>query len=105
VASISKYVDVMDYIRRLVGIDHVGIGSDFTNGNNPGQPLPSQSFLYPPEMAYNQPNGLDYVRNFSRPADLPVLRAELVRRGYSSVDIAKIFGGNWMRVFREAWKT
>jgi membrane dipeptidase len=104
-ASISKYVDVMDYIRRLVGIDHVGIGSDFTNGNNPGQPLPSQSFLYPPEMAYNQPNGLDYVRNFSRPADLPVLRAELVRRGYSSVDIAKIFGGNWMRVFREAWKT
>jgi len=35
----------------------------------------------------------------------PSLRAELVRRGYSSVDIAKILGGNWMRVFREAWNS
>ena len=54
-------------------------------------------------MGYNQPNGLEYVKNFSRVADLPILRAELVRHGYSSIDIAKILGGNWMRVFREAW--
>jgi membrane dipeptidase len=104
-ASISKYVDVVDYIRRLVGIDYIGIGSDFTFGNAQITPLPSQSFLYPPEMTYSQPDGLDYVRNFNRVGDLPVLRAELVRRGYSSVDIAKIFGGNWMRVFREAWNS
>ena len=105
VASISKYVDVMDYVRRLVGIDYIGIGTDFTNGPPFLTPLPSQSFLYPPEMGYNQPTGLDYVRNFNRVADLPYLRAELVRRGYSSVDIAKIFGGNWMRVFQEAWNS
>jgi len=54
-------------------------------------------------MTYNQHAGLQYVRNFNRVADLPVLRAELVRHGYSSVDIAKILGGNWMRVFRQAW--
>jgi membrane dipeptidase len=52
VAGISKYVDVMDYIRRLVGIDYIGIGTDFTNGPPFLTPLPSQSFLYPPEMAY-----------------------------------------------------
>jgi len=103
VASISKYVDVMDYIRRLVGIDYIGIGTDFTNGPPFLTPPPSQSFLYPPEMTYNQPNGLQYVKNFSRVGDLPILRAELVRHGYSSSDIAKILGGNWMRVFREAW--
>jgi membrane dipeptidase len=103
VASISKYVDVMDYIRRLVGIDYIGIGTDFTNGPPFLTPPPSQSFLYPPEMTYNQPNGLQYVKNFSRVGDLPILRAELVRHGYSSIDIAKILGGNWMRVFREAW--
>jgi hypothetical protein len=34
---------------------------------------------------------------------LPVLRSELLRRGYSLVDIAKILGGNWMRVFGQAW--
>jgi len=104
-ASLSKYVDVIDYIRHLVGIDYIGIGSDFTVGDAQITPPPSQSFLYPPEMTYNQPKGLDYVKNFGRVGDLPNLRAELVRRGYSSVDIAKILGGNWMRVFREAWNS
>jgi membrane dipeptidase len=105
VAGISKYVDVMDYIRRLVGIDYIGIGTDFTNGPPFLTPPPSQSFLYPPEMAYDQPNGLQYVKNFNRVGDLPILRAELVRHGYSSIDIEKILGGNWMRVFREAWNS
>jgi membrane dipeptidase len=102
-ATIKQYVDVMDYIRHLVGIDHVGIGSDFDNPQPQIAPPPSQSFLYPPEMTYNQPHGLIYVTNFHGPDGLPFLRAELVRRGYSSVDIAKILGGNWMRIFREAW--
>ena len=88
-----------------MGIDYIGIGSDFTVGYAQITPPPSQSFLYPPEMTYNQPKGLDYVKNFGRVGDLPNLRAELVRRGYSSVDIAKILGGNWMRVFREAWNS
>ncbi len=107
-ASISQYVDVMDYIRRLVGIDHIGIGSDFTIGDPPDPdipPDPFKSFEFPPEMTYNQPAGLQYVKNFSKVSDLPVLRAELVRHGYSSVDIAKILGGNWMRVFRQAWNS
>ena len=49
------------------------------------------------------PNGAVYTKGFSSPLDLPALRSELVSRGYSDVDIQKIFGGNWMRVFREAW--
>ena len=104
-ATISQYVDVMDYIRRLVGIDYIGIGSDFTLGNPPdhsGTSLPVPSFVFPPEMLYYSPS-LEYVQNFNQVANLPLLRAELVRHGYSSVDIAKILGGNWMRVFREAW--
>ena len=46
---------------------------------------------------------LEYVQNFNQVANLPLLRAELLRHGYSFVDIAKILGGNWMRVFRGAW--
>jgi membrane dipeptidase len=105
-ASISQYVDAMDYIVRLVGIDYVGIGSDFTIGNPPDPdipPVPSKSFEYPPEMNYNQPAGLQYVANFNQVADLPVLATELMRRGYSNLDIAKVLGGNWMRVFGQAW--
>jgi membrane dipeptidase len=107
-ATISQYVDVMDYVRRLVGIDYIGIGSDFTIGDpaDPQSlPIPSQSFTYPPEMSYYEPNGIDYVQNFNQVSNLPVLRAELVRHGYSSVDIAKILGGNWMRVFSQAWNS
>jgi membrane dipeptidase len=107
-ASISQYVDAMEYVRRLVGIDYIGIGSDFTIGNPPDPdvpPVPSQSFEYPPEMAYYEPAGIQYVENFNQVSDLPVLVAELRRRGYSSADRAKILGGNWMRVFGQAWNS
>ena len=91
----------MDYIKRLVGIDHIGIGSDFTLGDPPDRnstSLPVPSFVFPPEMFYYS-RTLEYVQNFNQVKDLPVLRSKLLRRGYSSVDIAKILGGNWMRVF------
>lgn len=106
-ASISQYVDAMDYVVRLVGIDYVGIGSDFTIGNPRDPyipPVPSKSFTFPPEMAYNEPAGLDYVEHFEKVSDLANLRAELMRR-YSSADTAKILGGNWIRVFRQAWNS
>jgi membrane dipeptidase len=107
-ASISQYVDAMEYVRRLVGIDYIGIGSDFTIGNPPNPdipPVPSKSFEYPPEMIYYEPAGIQYVENFNQVSDLPVLVGELRRRGYSPVDRAKILGGNWMRVFGQAWNS
>ena len=105
-ATLSQYVEVIDYIRGLVGIDYIGLGADFTYGNPPDYasthfPNPP-SFALPPTMLYYSPY-LEYVQNFSGVADLPHLLPELVRHGYSPVDIAKILGGNWMRVFREAW--
>jgi membrane dipeptidase len=107
-ASISQYVDMIDYIVRLVGIDYVGIGPDWTIGDPPDHtppPDPAKSFYFPPEFQYNQPDGLQYVAHFDTVSDLPVLTAELIRHGYSSTDIAKIMGGNWMRVFRQAWNS
>ena len=102
VASLSDYVDVMDYIRRRVGVDHIAMGTDWGAGGAM-LPLPSKCFSFPPDMRYNEVNGLTYVRNFESVADLPNLRAELARRHYSASDIAKIMGGNWMRVFQQAW--
>ena len=96
----------MDYIRRLVGIDYIGIGTDFTNGD----PLYSHPSSFPiirvilPRCLLFSPR--TRLRPKFQPGKRPpVLRAELVRHGYSSVDIAKILGGNWMRVFREAWNS
>jgi membrane dipeptidase len=75
-ASLSDVADHFDHIVKLVGVDHVGIGSDF---DGVGDSLPV---------------GLKSV------ADYPNLIAELQRRKYSEADIRKILGGNLMRVWR-----
>ncbi|MFL6207836.1 MAG: dipeptidase [Pyrinomonadaceae bacterium] len=74
--SVARVVDHIDYIVKLVGIDHVGIGSDFDGT----QAVPS---------------------DLSSVAEFPNLTKELLRRGYSEADIDKILGGNMLRVMAE----
>ena len=76
-AQVSDVVDHIDRVVELVGIDHVGIGSDY---DGVGDTLP---------------NGLKDVSSY------PNLIAELQKRGYSTSDIQKILGGNFARVWRE----
>jgi len=74
-ANISDLVDHIDYTVKLIGVDHVGIASDFDGGGKiPGWMDPSETM------------------NITR---------ELVKRGYSEADIDKILGGNVMRVLGE----
>jgi len=75
--SLSDVADHVDYLRDKVGVDHVGIGSDF-DGIRSG------------------PVGLEDVSTY------PALLAELLRRGYSDEDVGKIAGGNVLRVMRAA---
>ena len=77
--SISRIVDHIDHIVKLVGIDHVGMGSDFDGV----QALPAE---------------------LTSVADLPNLTAELLRRGYSESDVEKILGGNVLRVMEQIEK-
>jgi len=69
-------VDHIDHFVRLLGIDHVGLGSDFDG------------------VEYF-PSGLEDVTK------LPCLTEEMQARGYDEVAIRKILGGNFMRVFRK----
>ena len=71
---LSLLFDHLDYIVKLVGVNHVGLGSDFDGINS-------------------SPKGLDGV------ADFPKITEELVKRGYHKKDIRKILGGNLLRVF------
>jgi membrane dipeptidase len=74
--SVSRIADHIDHVVKLVGVDHVGIGSDF--------------------------DGVQIVpADLSSVADLPNLTKELLRRGYSEGDIDKILGGNMLRVMEE----
>jgi membrane dipeptidase len=75
IANVADAVDHIDHVVQVIGIDHVGIGTDFDGGG-----------------------GIDGCRTV---ADMKNITIELVRRGYSKSEIEKIWGGNVMRVFRE----
>ena len=75
--TVATVADHIDHIRRVAGIDHVGLGSDF-------------------DGVTSLPEGLDDVAHYPR------LTAELLRRGYSEADVRKVLGGNILRVMRQA---
>jgi membrane dipeptidase len=75
-ADIDDVVQHIDYIKNLVGIDHIAIGSDF-------------------DGIEVTPVGLEDVSKF------PALTLKLLEHGYSQQDVEKILGGNFMRVFEQ----
>jgi membrane dipeptidase len=75
--TIDEVADHVEHVRRVAGVDHVGLGGDF-DGNE------------------SWPEGLDDVSTY------PNLFAELIRRGWSEADLAKLANGNIVRVMRQA---
>lgn len=76
-ATLAQVADHIEHVRRVAGIDHVGLGSDF-------------------DGITSEPEDLADV------ADFPTLLAELLRRGWSDADVAKLAGGNLLRVLHQA---
>ena len=72
-ATLKDYGDAIDYAVKKIGIDHVGISSDFNDGG-----------------------GLEGWKDVSQTRNVT---AELLQRGYSEADIAKLWGGNFLRVW------
>lgn len=77
-ATVKDFVDHIDYVVKRIGIDHAGISSDFDGGG-----------------------GVDGWRSASESLNVTI---ELVRRGYSAEQIAKIWGGNLLRVMERVEK-
>ncbi len=77
-ATVAQFVDHIDHIVKIAGIAYVGIGTDFDGGG-----------------------ALEDCFDISEIGNITL---ELVRRGYSKRDIEKIWGGNFMRVFKEVEK-
>jgi len=75
-ANVDTVLDHIDYVTKLVGVDYVGIGSDYDG------------------VGDSLPEGLKDVSTY------PNLIAGLLRRGYSEADIEKIMSGNLLRVWR-----
>jgi len=74
--TLGEVADHIDYIRKVAGIDHVGIGADFGS-------------------LTQHPTGLEDVSRY------PYLTAELIRRGYTDAEVKKVLGLNILRVMRD----
>lgn len=78
-ATVADVADHIDHIRKVAGIDHIGLGGDF-------------------DGITQVPLGLEDVSKY------PAVTAELLRRGYKDNDVKKILGLNLLRVWRQAEK-
>jgi membrane dipeptidase len=78
-ATVAQLVDHIDYAVKLIGIDHVGIASDFDGGGG--------------------------ITGWNDAAETANVTAELRARGYGDADIAKIWSGNLLRVWQEVERT
>ena len=76
--GLDEMLNHVDYITKRIGVDHVGIGTDFNHGSG--------------------------IAGFDDASDALNVTVELLKRGYSEEDIVKIWGGNFIRVWREAEK-
>ena len=78
--TLGEVADHIDHIVKIAGIDHVGYGADFGS-------------------LTSHPKGLEDVSRY------PYLTAELLRRGYTDAQAAKVVGGNFLRVMRQVERT
>ena len=101
IVGVDVMADHCSFIRDRVGIDHVALGSDISQGDEMSV-NPATSEIFPPEMASKQ-GPLNYVRGFSRMTDLPNLIAALRNKGWPDADIRKFLGDNWLRVYGQVW--
>jgi len=75
IPTVADYVDHIDHVKNLVGIDYVGIGSDFDGGGG--------------------------LKDCADVSEFPRITEEMLKRGYTEEEIDKVWGGNFLRVFNE----
>ena len=111
-STLVDYLEAIDHLVDMVGVDHVAIGTDHTQdqpdefwryiGSQQGTKFPS-TFTQVDEKP--KPWRDLYPDELETPAQLPVMSETLLNRGYSDEDVRKILGGNWLRLFEEVWSS
>lgn len=105
-ATVHDVLDAMEHVITLVGEDHVGIGTDFSQGHaRPGPWLlwanrdkgTARTLTEFGSAKISKPAGVDKVHK------LPNLTAEMLQRGWSRTLILKLLGQNWLRLLSQSW--
>jgi len=107
--SLDDFIDCIDYVANLVGINHVAIGTDSEASKG----------AYPPELRASLrrqysattggfhekfPQGAPVVGLEDGLGDWPKITRGLLERGYGSGDVQKVVGGNFLRIFETVWR-
>jgi membrane dipeptidase len=83
----------------LVGSEHVGLGLDYIfDTSDLAAEIAAHPDKFPPHLGYSADIAM------TPPEQLPALADELARRGVDDESLARIFGGNWMRIARAVWQ-
>jgi membrane dipeptidase len=108
--TMDDMVGMVDYMVELMGIDHVAFGIDYDNTQHGVMSDEDATAMYDayvasgawdpaayPEPPYYYPEGIEL------PKTLYNLTGALLARGYTENDVAKLWGGNWLRVMDQVW--
>jgi len=102
--TIEDYLDHIDYVAKMIGVEHVGIGSDIDLDGYDDLPADDYKKLkesYKGSYAFREKIDIEGIDHPKRMFDVT---EGLIRRGYKDADIILILGGNWVRVLADAWK-
>ncbi|MDC8011218.1 dipeptidase [Tahibacter soli] len=95
-ATLARHVE---YVAGLVGVEHVGLGLDYTfDSAEVDEYIAAHPVTFPPHLGYGA--GIRMVE----PEQLPELTETLLARGWPENDVAAVLGGNWMRIARQVWR-
>ena len=95
-----------DYAIKLVGIEHVGIGSDMDTVGNPnpmGVPEPTNQPHFDRYLFHRDTDSSITTRQLNHPKRAYDVADGLIRRKHADADIRLVLGGNWARVLGQIW--
>lgn len=104
-STLDDFIAHIEHVARLVGVDHVGIGSDSSIGGW-RQSFPTEKAFWDFHGQFRFKPGADvrwppFIEELDVPEKFHVIRRRLLQRGFSTADVAKILGGNFLRIYRE----
>jgi membrane dipeptidase len=100
-ATLDVHLNQYDHLKRLVGVDHIGLGPDFIWGWGDDFVHDAEtSMAFPPEALSERPSTTQGFEDISK---LPNLIEGLKGRGWTESELDQVLGANWLRVYEKVW--
>lgn len=104
--TLDDFVEIMDYLVELVGVDHVGLGTDTNPFETKGPSdrwysLEEYGSMYLPHIP--PPYEERYCKGWNSITDIIKVTEALLKHGYSDDNVKKLLGGNFLRLLKDVW--